>query len=100
MWILQVPGELMISAHSGAHSFDASQMNMTHYVGSFSFGHKMSWRMVQWVNELLPELDSSTDRLTGVVFTSEHENITVCCDHFYNIYLNSSAEFNQGFYLK
>lgn len=72
----------MISAHSGAHSFDASQMNMTHYVGSFSFGHKASWRMVSWVNELLPELDSSADRLTGVVFTSEHENITVWRDHF------------------
>ena len=41
-----------------------------------------SWRMVQWVNDLLPELDSGTDRVTGVVFTSEHENIAVCCDHF------------------
>lgn len=87
----------MISAHSCAHSFDASQMNMTHYVGSFSFGHKASWRMVQWVNELLPELDSSADRLTGVVFTSEHENITVCCDHFRSDFYSLVLEFYQVF---
>jgi hypothetical protein len=68
----------MISAHSGAHSFDAAHMNMTHYVGFFSFGRKTSWRSVHWANDMLPELDTNTDRLTGNVFTSEHENITVC----------------------
>ncbi|CAD5315185.1 unnamed protein product [Arabidopsis thaliana] len=31
-WLWMVPGELVISAHSGAHSFDASQMNMSHIV--------------------------------------------------------------------
>jgi len=76
-YLWQVPGELMISAHSGAHSFDAANMNMTHYVGFFSFGRKLSWRSVHWVNELLPELDTNVDRLTGNIFTSEHENITV-----------------------
>ena len=67
----------MISAHSGAHSFDASSMNMTHYVSSFTFGRKGSWRTVKDIKNLLPELDSDNDRLTGEVFTSEHENITV-----------------------
>ena len=68
----------MISAHSGAHSFDAAHMNMSHYVGFFSFGRKASWRSVHWVNDMLPELDTNIDRLTGNMFTSEHENITVC----------------------
>lgn len=54
----------MISAHSGAHSFDAAHMNMTHYVGFFSFGRKTSWRSVHWTNDMLPELDTNTDRLT------------------------------------
>lgn len=76
--VWQVPGELMISAHSGSHSFDATSMNMTHYVGFFSFGRKTSWRSVHWVNEMLPALDSNIDRLTGQVFPSEYENITVC----------------------
>lgn len=76
--VCQVPGELMISAQAGSHSFDASNMNMTHYVGFFSFGRKLSWRAVRWVNELLPELDTNIDRLTGNEFLSEYENITVC----------------------
>ncbi len=70
----------MISAHSGAHSFDAAKMNMTHHVGLFSFGNKQSWRSMKDANRLLPELDSDIDHLTGEFFISEHENITVCLD--------------------
>ncbi|PHT84886.1 hypothetical protein T459_13329 [Capsicum annuum] len=36
--VKQVPGNLIISARSEAHSFDASQMNMSHVTFSFSFG--------------------------------------------------------------
>jgi hypothetical protein len=75
--VKKVPGELMISAHSGSHSFDAAKMNMTHRVGLFSFGNKHSWRSMKGVNHLFPELDSDVDRLTGEFFVSEHENITV-----------------------
>jgi thiol-disulfide isomerase/thioredoxin len=78
--VKKVPGELMISAHSGAHSFDAAKMNMTHHVGLFSFGNKQSWRSLKDANRLLPELDSDIDHLTGEFFISEHENITVCLD--------------------
>jgi len=81
--VKKVPGELMISAQTGSHSFDASNMNMTHYVGFFSFGRKLSWRAVRWVNELLPELDTKIDRLTGNEFLSEHENITH--DHYLQV---------------
>ncbi|KAG0625487.1 hypothetical protein M758_2G059200 [Ceratodon purpureus] len=81
--VKKVPGELMISAHSGAHSFDAAHMNMTHYVGFFSFGRKTSWRSVHWANDMLPELDTNVDRLTGNIFTSEHENITH--DHYLQV---------------
>ncbi|XP_073394971.1 protein disulfide isomerase-like 5-4 [Physcomitrium patens] len=81
--VKKVPGELMISAHSGSHSFDATSMNMTHYVGFFSFGRKTSWRSVHWVNEMLPALDSNIDRLTGQVFPSEYENITH--DHYLQV---------------
>ncbi|CAM6045721.1 unnamed protein product [Sphagnum compactum] len=81
--VKKVPGELMISAHSGAHSFDAAKMNMTHHVGLFSFGNKQSWRSMKDANRLLPELDSDIDHLTGEFFISEHENITH--DHYLQV---------------
>ncbi|KAH8971895.1 hypothetical protein BDL97_02G166700 [Sphagnum fallax] len=81
--VKKVPGELMISAHSGSHSFDAAKMNMTHRVGLFSFGNKHSRRSMKGVNHLFPELDSDVDRLTGEFFVSDHENITH--DHYLQV---------------
>lgn len=74
--VKKIPGNLMISAHSGAHSFDASLMNLTHYVTDFSFGRKLSWRMAKEVMRLTPQLDVGGDQLPGRVYISEHENIT------------------------
>lgn len=74
--VKKVPGNLIISARSGAHSFDASTMNMTHHVSDFSFGRKLPWRMTKEVTRLTPELVSSGDHLPVKVYVSEHENIT------------------------
>ena len=78
---LQVPGNLIISAHSGSHSFDASMMNTTHYVSDFSFGRRLPLKMVQEVTRLTPEFAPSGDRLPVKVYVSEHENITVSVIH-------------------
>lgn len=74
--VKKVPGNLMISAHSGSHSFDASTMNMTHYVSDFSFGRKLPLNKLREVLRLTPQLVSPGDHLPVKVYVSEHENIT------------------------
>lgn len=74
--VKKVPGNLMISAHSGSHSFDVSMMNMTHYVSDFSFGRKLSWKLLKEVTRLTPQLVAPGDHLPMRVYVSEHENIT------------------------
>ena len=76
----QVPGELVISAVSGSHSFDASRMNMTHFVNHLSFGRLISDRLLTDMKRLLPYLGLSHDRLNGKWFVNEGKfaaNVTV-----------------------
>jgi hypothetical protein len=78
--VKKVPGNLVISAHSGAHSFDSSQMNMSHVVSHFSFGRMISPRLLTDMKRLLPYLGLSHDRLDGKAFINQHEfgaNVTV-----------------------
>ncbi|KAH7285273.1 hypothetical protein KP509_33G019900 [Ceratopteris richardii] len=74
--VKKVPGNLMISAHSGSHSFDVSTMNMTHYVSDFSFGRRLPLNKLKEVMRLTPQLVSQGDHLPVKVYVSEHENIT------------------------
>lgn len=71
----------MISARSGAHSFDASQMNMSHVISHLSFGKKISPRLMSDVKRILPYLGGSHDRLNGRAYISQHgdsnANVTV-----------------------
>ncbi|KAJ0103421.1 hypothetical protein Patl1_05206 [Pistacia atlantica] len=50
-----VPGNLIISARSGAHSFDTSQMNMSYVITHLSFGQLLSPKVMSdvWLIELL-----------------------------------------------
>ncbi|CAA0383106.1 Protein disulfide-isomerase 5-3 [Arabidopsis thaliana] len=78
--VKKVPGNLVISAHSGAHSFDSSQMNMSHVVSHFSFGRMISPRLLTDMKRLLPYLGLSHDRLDGKAFINQHEfgaNVTI-----------------------
>jgi len=77
---LQVPGNLIISARSDAHSFDASQMNMSHVVHHLSFGKKLSPKLMSDVQRLIPYVGNSHDRLDGLSFINSHDfgaNVTV-----------------------
>lgn len=78
---MQVPGNLVISAHSGSHSFDASLINVSHAISHFSFGKKLSTRMLSEVHRLTPYLGESVDRLNGRVYFTKHDdasaNVTV-----------------------
>ncbi|XP_077253971.1 protein disulfide isomerase-like 5-4 [Tasmannia lanceolata] len=77
----QVPGNLVISAHSGVHSFDPSQINVSHVMSLLSFGKKLSTRMLTEVKRLTPYLGGSIDRLTGRAYITNHAdqntNVTV-----------------------
>ncbi|XP_010500668.1 PREDICTED: protein disulfide-isomerase 5-3 [Camelina sativa] len=82
----KVPGELVISAHSGAHSFDASQMNMSHIVTHLTFGTMVSERLWTDMKRLLPYLGQSHDRLNGKSFINQRQldaNVTI--EHYLQI---------------
>lgn len=76
----QVPGNLVISARSGAHSFDASQMNMSHVISHFSFGKKITPRMMIDIKRVVPYVGGSHDKLNGQAYIThqgDNANVTV-----------------------
>ncbi|KAL1346041.1 hypothetical protein AAHE18_08G160400 [Arachis hypogaea] len=78
--VKKVPGDLVISARSDAHSFDASQMNMSHVVHHLSFGRKLSPRVLSDVKRLIPYVGSSHERLNGRSFINTRDlgaNVTL-----------------------
>ena len=87
--IYQVPGSVVISARSGSHSFDPSQINVSHYVNQFSFGKKLSPRMFHEFLRLTPYLRGYHDRLAGqsyIVKQGEvNANVTVSLLTFRNV---------------
>lgn len=70
---MQLPGNLIISAHSGAHSFDTSQMNMSHVIPHLSFGQRLSPKVMSDVQRLIPYLGNSHNRLSGRSFINTHD---------------------------
>ncbi|KAL3684705.1 hypothetical protein R1sor_002727 [Riccia sorocarpa] len=78
--VKKVPGSIVMAARSTSHSFDASKINMSHYVHSFSFGRKLSYRMAKEVYRLHPLLDNIQESLSGHMYNSPHENVTF--DHY------------------
>ncbi|KAG6393796.1 hypothetical protein SASPL_144369 [Salvia splendens] len=79
--VKKVPGNLIISAHSVSHSFEASQMNMSHVISHFSFGKKITPRVMSDLKRLLPHLGGSHDRLNGLSYitnpSDSHANVTI-----------------------
>lgn len=85
--VKKVPGNLVISARSGAHSFDASQMNMSHVISHLSFGKKISARTFAEVYRFAPYLGASIDRLRGRVYITKHDETDahVTIEHYLQI---------------
>ncbi|PHT48222.1 Protein disulfide-isomerase 5-3 [Capsicum baccatum] len=54
--VKKVPGNLAISAHSAAHSFDVSQMNMSYVISSFSFSNTITLKVIRDIKLRLPYL--------------------------------------------
>lgn len=77
---MQVPGNLIISSRSGAHSFDISHMNLSHVIGHLSFGKIISPQVLSDVKRLTPYLGRSHDQLNGRSFINHQDldaNVTV-----------------------
>ncbi|KAM0943839.1 putative endoplasmic reticulum vesicle transporter, Thioredoxin domain, Thioredoxin-like superfamily [Dioscorea sansibarensis] len=85
--VKRVPGNLIISAHSGAHSFDASLMNVSHFISHFAFGKKLTPQMMSELKRLAPHLGRSYDRLTGQSYITDHghANANVTIEHYLQI---------------
>ncbi|KAM7250541.1 hypothetical protein ACFE04_022424 [Oxalis oulophora] len=84
--VKKVPGSLVISARSGAHSFDTSQMNMSHIISHLSFGMKIATKVMNDVKRLAPHVGSSHDRLNGEKFINHHDigaNVTI--EHYLQV---------------
>ncbi|GKV15697.1 hypothetical protein SLEP1_g26462 [Rubroshorea leprosula] len=84
--VKKVPGNLIISARSGSHSFDVSQMNMSHVISHLSFGRTISPRVMSDVKRLIPYLGRSHDRLNGRSFINHRDlgaNVTI--EHYLQI---------------
>ncbi|OEL28800.1 Protein disulfide isomerase-like 5-4, partial [Dichanthelium oligosanthes] len=85
--VKRVPGSVVISARSGSHSFDPSQINVSHYVTQFSFGKRLSPRMFSEFVRLTPYLRGYHDRLAGQSYIVKHGevNANVTIEHYLQV---------------
>ncbi|GAB4846204.1 Protein disulfide-isomerase 5-4 [Ancistrocladus abbreviatus] len=85
--VKKVPGNLIITARSGSHSFDASKMNMSHYISQLTFGKKIAPRVMSDIKRILPYLGTSHERLNGQSYITQHDaldaNVTI--EHYLQI---------------
>ncbi|KAK8483069.1 hypothetical protein V6N11_049611 [Hibiscus sabdariffa] len=84
--VKKVPGNLIISASSAAHSFDASKMNMSHVISHLSFGKAVSPLVLSDVKRLIPSHGRSHDKLNGRSFINDRDvdaNVTI--EHYLQV---------------
>ncbi|KAG5546406.1 hypothetical protein RHGRI_018552 [Rhododendron griersonianum] len=84
---VEVPGNLVISARSGAHSFDASKMNMSHIISHLSFGKKITPEVMRDMRRVVPYLGGSHDKLNGrhYITNTLDSNANVTIEHYLQI---------------
>ncbi|GER56581.1 protein disulfide-isomerase 5-3 [Striga asiatica] len=85
--VKKVPGNLLVSARSASHSFDPSQMNMSHIISHFSFGKKISPREMSDMKRVLPYLGGSHDSLNGQSYISNpsDSDVNVTIEHYLQV---------------
>ncbi|XP_050219593.1 protein disulfide isomerase-like 5-4 [Mercurialis annua] len=84
--VKKVPGNLIISARSGAHSFDPSQMNLSHVISHLSFGMKALPNVMIEAKRLIPYIGGSHDKLNGRSFINHRDvdaNVTI--EHYLQV---------------
>ncbi|XP_057461600.1 protein disulfide isomerase-like 5-4 isoform X1 [Actinidia eriantha] len=85
--VKKVPGNLVISARSGVHSFDASKMNMSHIISHLSFGRKISPAVMSDMKRVVPHLGGSHDKLNGRAYITHpgDANANVTIEHYLQV---------------
>ncbi|XP_074290490.1 protein disulfide-isomerase 5-4-like isoform X2 [Silene latifolia] len=85
--VKKVPGNLVVSARSGSHSFDASKMNVSHFITELSFGMRLSPRMLSDLKRIEPYLGASHERLSGQSYITQDQdsdaNVTI--EHYLQV---------------
>ncbi|MEW5316314.1 MAG: hypothetical protein WDW38_007693 [Sanguina aurantia] len=87
--VKKVPGTLHFTARSDGHSFDHSNMNVTHLIHSFYFGTRPSPRKYQQLQRLHPAGLTAdwADKLHDKYFVSESSQITH--EHYLQVVLTT-----------
>ncbi|XP_017257453.2 protein disulfide isomerase-like 5-4 [Daucus carota subsp. sativus] len=86
--VKKVPGNLVVSARSPAHSFDATRMNMSHTISRFSFGKKITAEGFNDFKRVLPYLGRSHERLNKQSYITDRGNATavnVTIEHYLQV---------------
>ncbi|KAJ0671610.1 putative endoplasmic reticulum vesicle transporter [Helianthus annuus] len=86
LWVKKVPGNLVITASSKSHSFDASRMNMSHVISTLSFGPSITPTMMSDIKRLGPYLGVGHNRLNGQAYITKREdraNVTI--EHYLQV---------------
>ncbi|KAG9153813.1 hypothetical protein Leryth_005930 [Lithospermum erythrorhizon] len=85
--VKKVPGSLIISARSHSHSFDVSQMNMSHVITHLSFGRVVTLRDRSDIKRIRPYLGLSYGRLSDSSFMSNPSNsdANVTVEHYIQV---------------
>ncbi|PSR95626.1 Protein disulfide isomerase-like [Actinidia chinensis var. chinensis] len=78
---------LVISARSGAHSFDASKMNMSHIISHLSFGKTISPSAMSDIKRVLTYIGGSHDKLSGreYIIHPGDSNADVTIEHYLQV---------------
>ncbi|KAL7598844.1 hypothetical protein Lser_V15G21017 [Lactuca serriola] len=82
--VKKVPGNIIISARSESHSFDASQMNMSHVISSFTFGKKVTPKMMSDLKRLRPYIENH-DKLAGNSYINTGDKANVTIEHYLQV---------------
>ncbi|CAO2835955.1 unnamed protein product [Amaranthus hypochondriacus] len=85
--VKKVPGNLIVSARSGSHSFDASKMNMSHIITHLSFGKRITPKVMSDVKRIIPYLGASHDRLSGrsYITLDDSTDANVTIEHYLQV---------------
>jgi len=76
----RVPGNFHISAHSKSHSFQSGKLNMSHTVGSMTFGRSLSPAMLRLIPD---EVASAHNVLAGSAHIALGHNTTL--EHYLKV---------------
>ncbi|KAL4566829.1 hypothetical protein LXL04_030954 [Taraxacum kok-saghyz] len=82
--VKKVPGDIIISARSDSHSFDASLMNMSHVISSFTFGKKVTPKMMSDLKRLRPYIENH-DKLAGNAYINTDDSANVTIEHYLQV---------------